>query len=264
MAKEKIQQRRVLFADSMLRVTSSQYAPGSTFLPHYDSLSRITLTLAGAVAEEVTHHSVTVTPGDILLKSNHTLHENRYSTSGARHLTVEALSANIDDGNVTDMIDRIGWQRQQGPEALQHSAAMVDAALIGNRNMLRTTINDICAAIQTSRRRPAPPVWLSQLKAELQECGFSSGDLSRYAKAAGVHPAHVSRLFRQCFGTSITLFTQSCAVKRALQLLYSDFSLADVAATGGFYDQSHMGRVFRRCTGFTPGDYKRLWQQAAC
>lgn len=266
MGTEKICQRRVLFEDNAVRVISNRYAPGSIFTPHYDSVSRITLTLAGAVAEDVSHHSVTVTAGDILLKSSHTLHENRYSAMGARHVTIEALQGKADthDNSIAGIIDSIGWQRQQGPEALQHTATVVDAALSGSRTMLHTTISDICTAIQTSRRRPVPPAWLRLLKAELQETGFVSGDLAHYAKTAGVHPAHISRLFRQCFGMSITLFTQSHTVQRALQLLCTDYSLADVAATAGFYDQSHMGRVFRRCTGFTPGDYKRLWQQARC
>lgn len=265
MGKQIIQRRRVLFEDNAVRVISSRYAAGSAFAPHYDCQSRITLTLAGAVAEDVAHHAVTVTAGDILLKSCHTLHENRYSAMGARHVTIEASSGSSTVGDsVAHVIDSIGWQRQQGPEALLHTAAVIDAALSGNGNRLHTTISDICVAIQTSQRRPVPPVWLKRFKAELQETGFVSGDLTKYAQAAGVHPVHVSRLFRLCFGTSVTLFSQSHAVQRALPLLCSDHSLADVAATAGFYDQSHMGRIFRRCTGYTPGDYRRLWQQAVC
>lgn len=266
MDEPKIRQRRVLLESSGLRVTSTSYTAGCIFTPHRDSLSRITLTLAGAVAEDVADTAVTVTPGDILLKSSHILHENRYSATGAKHVTIEALPAtgSPDEINLTDIIDDIGWQRLQGTTAIQYTALLLDASLHGSGNMLHATINDICTSTQTNKRRPIAPSWLKLLKSEVQESGFICGDLSLYAEAAGVHPVHVSRLFRQCFGMSITLFAQCHAVKRALQLMGTQLSLADIAATAGFYDQSHMGRVFRRCTGFTPGEYQRLWQQALC
>jgi AraC-like DNA-binding protein len=38
--------------------------------------------------------------------------------------------------------------------------------------------------------------------------------------------------------------------------------LSDVALAAGFYDQSHMTRVFRRMTGRTPGAHRAMFAAA--
>ena len=45
-------------------------------------------------------------------------------------------------------------------------------------------------------------------------------------------------------------------VCRALQQGWAD--LAGLATDAGFADQSHMGRVFKTCTGQTPGQFRRF------
>ncbi|MEM9234393.1 MAG: helix-turn-helix domain-containing protein, partial [Pseudomonadota bacterium] len=73
------------------------------------------------------------------------------------------------------------------------------------------------------------------------------------ARAAGVHPVHASRLFARHYGQSVTSFAQHQAVRRAMNLLTDRArSLSMVAMETGFYDQSHMSRVFRRVLGRTP------------
>jgi AraC family transcriptional regulator len=48
-------------------------------------------------------------------------------------------------------------------------------------------------------------------------------------------------------------------VRRAFaQLCQIDRPLSEVALGAGFYDQSHMTRVFRRVTGRTPGACRAL------
>ncbi|WP_240221137.1 AraC family transcriptional regulator [Rheinheimera hassiensis] len=258
-----VQHCKVLFEDHSLRVISKRYAASTIFKPHYDKQSRITLTLNGAVAEDVAQQSAVVMSGDILLKSYQTRHENRYCAAGATHITIEP-QMHGDDG-LHDKVDIIGWQLQKGNLALLHTAAAIDAAVAGNGAALHVTIGDICAAaVGMLQRRPKPPAWLNLLKAQIEETGLVGINISDYASSVGVHPAHISRLFHSCFGTSITLFAQSHAVKRALQLLLTQTSLADIAVAVGFYDQSHMCRVFRRATGHTPGYYQRLWLQADC
>jgi AraC family transcriptional regulator len=84
------------------------------------------------------------------------------------------------------------------------------------------------------------------------------------ARAAGAHPAHASRLFRQCYGQSISEYAQGQSVRRALgRLAGAETTLSEVALSAGFYDQSHMSRVFRRVLGRTPG-VQRALIAAAC
>jgi AraC family transcriptional regulator len=78
-----------------------------------------------------------------------------------------------------------------------------------------------------------------------------------------VHVSHLSRLFRRCYGASVTEYAQAHSVRRALaSLAQPQLALSDVALAAGFYDQSHLNRVFRRITGRTPGACRAML--AAC
>jgi AraC-like DNA-binding protein len=45
-------------------------------------------------------------------------------------------------------------------------------------------------------------------------------------------------------------------------LVYSEQSIAEIAAAHGFCDQSHFGREFRRETGMTPREYRSRFRTA--
>nr|WP_058998923.1 helix-turn-helix transcriptional regulator [Leptolyngbya sp. NIES-2104] len=66
-------------------------------------------------------------------------------------------------------------------------------------------------------------------------------------------PHHFSRLFKQSTGLSPHQYVIRCRVERAKQLLLKgEMTIAEVAATVGFYDQSHFAHYFRRLMGVTP------------
>jgi methylphosphotriester-DNA--protein-cysteine methyltransferase len=96
------------------------------------------------------------------------------------------------------------------------------------------------------------------LREELEEFSLSRIDVAARAKKAGAHPAHASRLFRRCYGASITEHAQAQSVRRAIASLASGATLSDTALAAGFYDQSHMNRVFQRVTGRTPGAHRAM------
>jgi len=53
-------------------------------------------------------------------------------------------------------------------------------------------------------------------------------------------------------------------VERARRMLEDpSFALATIALEAGFADQSHFTRTFRRATGFTPREYRRLHARAS-
>ena len=83
--------------------------------------------------------------------------------------------------------------------------------------------------------------------------------LEDVARVAGVHPAHLSRLFRARHGCSVGEYIRRLRVDLAArELAASRRPIADIAAATGFADQSHFSRVFARLTGMTPGRYRKL------
>ena len=75
---------------------------------------------------------------------------------------------------------------------------------------------------------------------------------------AGLDRYAISRQFRELFGTSPHRFLVMRRLDRARRLIAEGLPLADIAATVGFADQSHLTRHFKKCFGITPGLWARV------
>jgi len=81
---------------------------------------------------------------------------------------------------------------------------------------------------------------------------ISLKELSQLVHLSGFH---LTRVFAKEIGMPPHAFQTQVRVARAKQLLTSGMSLASVAATTGFADQSHFIRHFKRLMKITPGEY---------
>ena len=78
------------------------------------------------------------------------------------------------------------------------------------------------------------------------------------AQIAGLSTAHFCAVFKQTEGMSPHHYVLQCRVRRTQQLLAStEMSLAEIADTVGFSNQSHCIHYFREIVGVTPSDYRR-------
>ena len=81
--------------------------------------------------------------------------------------------------------------------------------------------------------------------------------VAEFARAAGVHPVHLARVFRQYLGCTPGDYLRRPRLERAAVLLReTPRPLSDVALSCGFADQSHLANAFKRHTGVTPGAYR--------
>lgn len=81
-------------------------------------------------------------------------------------------------------------------------------------------------------------------------------DLARRAK---VSVAQFERRMKRIFQLSAGQYLMKVRVDAAARLLqHSDESISEIALQVGFFDQSRLSRVFRRVTGMTPGQYRRI------
>ena len=81
--------------------------------------------------------------------------------------------------------------------------------------------------------------------------------LQNVASEVGISPNHFSTLFHRMVGVSFREYLCQTRVEGSKQLLlYTDYSLADIAAAMGFPDQSNFSKVFKRITGISPGKYR--------
>jgi AraC-like DNA-binding protein len=81
-------------------------------------------------------------------------------------------------------------------------------------------------------------------------------DLETLARASGLSPFHLIRVFRRATGLTPHNWLIDRRVHRACDLLRGGRSATEVAAACGFSDQSHLTRVFKQRLGVTPGRFR--------
>ena len=248
--------KKLLMEAPSLRVAVCHYAPGERHKVHTDRHSRVSFLLRGGYREEGRSGAIRMRPGDILLKSKRAEHEDRFGDEGAYVAAIEFL----DNDPFAAGPAAAFWRQRTDVFALRHVTALLEAVRAGDlRGASVAGVDLVTASVHADEQKRRAPSWLEQLKLELEEYSFATVDVAVRAQAAGVHPAHASRLFRQCYGASMTEHAHVHAIRRAIgALAQPNLSLSDAAFTAGFYDQSHMNRAFVRMFGRTPGMQRSL------
>jgi AraC family transcriptional regulator len=119
--------------------------------------------------------------------------------------------------------------------------------------------------VETSRRREnvserKPPHWLRQARDLVNDRFAENLSLDDIAATVKVHPSHLARVFRQQYGCSIGEYTRQLRLDHARhELSTSEASLLEIAVASGFSDQSHFSKAFKRHTGLTPTEFRRIF-----
>lgn len=83
-------------------------------------------------------------------------------------------------------------------------------------------------------------------------------DLERYADMCYVSPTRFSHLFKEHTGVSPYRFLLDLRIDRAKDLLEnSSFSIDECGQAVGFTDVSYFCRIFKKYTGYSPGEYRK-------
>jgi AraC family transcriptional regulator len=77
-------------------------------------------------------------------------------------------------------------------------------------------------------------------------------EVAALAGLAGRSPFHFTRVFAQSVGMSPHRYVVHLRLQRAIELMRGGQSLAEIAASTGFADQSHLSRWVRRVHGVSP------------
>src|SRR5262245_13150885 len=234
------------------------YGAAEHHRPHTDRCTRISFPLRGQYREAAAAGVTTHGPGDLVFKSRSLVHEDWFGERGTTIASVELDDASGDDEPALAQLSGPLWVLRRDGAALHLMLSLLDAAGGGDRTGIETIVGDLLAAgAAPPARRSAAPPWLRRLRDEL-EAGRLGVTVAARAREAGVHPVHASRLFRSCFGVTMTAHAQVHSVRRALAAMNESAEpLSLVAAAAGFYDQSHMNRVFRWVLGRAPGSVRR-------
>jgi len=103
------------------------------------------------------------------------------------------------------------------------------------------------------------PQWLQSVKDMLRDTFMHSVTLEQIADETGVHPVHLSRVFRTRCGQTLGEYLNGLRVQFACEMLVKEeVNLGDLALEAGFADQAHFCRVFKTITGTTPIQFRKM------
>ena len=191
-------------------------------------------------------------------------HANRFSPAGGRIFRME-----IDDAwlmRLRECDARLDRPVESHGGALSAIASRVFSEFHVRDSVSPLMIEGLALEFATciAREADAPangaaPPWLRRAVEVLHGRVLEEIRLDEVASLAGVHPAHLSRVFRKHYRCSVGQYVRRLRIDLALrELAESRRSIAEIAAQLGFADQSHFSRVFVKQIGLTPARYRRL------
>lgn len=244
-------------------LSESVYPAHARLRPHAHARAYLGLVVRGGHRESAGTQERSCGPASVVFHPASELHANQFSPSGGRIFRLEMDEewlSRLRDGGVT--LDRPA-ESHRGP--LSQIASRMLAEFRARDGVSSLMIEGLALEFATlvARGRDAAvtgraPAWLAVVD-HLHARVAGEVRLDELSRVAGVHPAHLARVFRSRHGCSVGEYVRRLRVDLAArELTASDRPIADIALALGFADQSHFSRVFARWIGKSPGRYRRL------
>lgn len=244
-----------------LRIRFVRYREGQSFDRHAHATSSIALVVRGSLEEVADGCSTRADAGGWVIKPAGSWHATRFGPAGAATLQLEWAGPRQQD---FEQLTRDMKAYQWGTD-LRVAAGLLQVLCEVRkpeaRESLQDSVLDALGAIAAYLRRPAgcPPCWMARVEKHIRGGLDDSIRVRDLALLAGVHPVHLARVFQHIHGCGVVEFVQRARVRAAAKWLAGRrLSTGEIAVACGFFDQSHLTRVFRRELGITPARYRRL------
>jgi AraC family transcriptional regulator len=230
---------------------------------HTHALASFSFVLAGSYLEIYGSHSHTRQPSTIVFHPPHESHAVEYQSDPVRILSVQMDSHRLTylkerslvfDSRVSGRTETIAWLGHRLYQEFHHDDDVSALALEGlvfeilaEAARARTALND------------TSPRWLKQAEDFLRDNFTEPFRFDDVAKAAGIHPVHLARVFRKKNGCTIGEYVRRLRLDfAAKEIVTTDTQLGEIAIAAGFADKSHLTKTFKSRFGVTPSEYRRL------
>jgi AraC family transcriptional regulator len=202
-------------------------------------------------------------PSQLIYTPADTCHRDSMVHFGGRYLSIS-----VDAPIIESTVPRLSH-----PVALSRPIAARVAHCVAWRTVKRDLtdlfLEEACLTLvgelhrsERSRDYACPP-WLRQVIEIVHGRGDSLPSISTIGEMIGIHPVHITRVFRLRYGIPLSKYILSIRVQHAMAALRSGkTTVGMVAANNGFTDQSHLCKSFKAILGITPSGYQALFRVA--
>lgn len=244
-------------------VIEARFPPGLALAPHEHERASIAVMLDGSFDLEIRGREYSCPPHTVTTEPSGERHANQIQRGGAHVLVMQPDPARRELLRpYTDLLDGV-HHFPRSPVFLQahritRELALQDGVTPMAVEGLVFEILGLLARSLDGRRQRAIPRWIVRVEEMLHTRFLEPLRVTEIAVEAGVHPAHLMRVFRARHGVSMGTYLRRLRLDWAARRLSdTEDSLAQVAHEAGFADQSHFTRLFRHHTGLTPARYRR-------
>jgi AraC family transcriptional regulator len=249
---------------SGLILTETGYEPGARLPRHSHANAFFCLTRHGTYTETFGRRTRTCAPMTVAYHPVGEVHAQEFHDHPARSFNVE-----LDPGwlqRVQEYTGRLAdGQAVRGGSTLALALKLYrefhrpdDASPLVIEGLALELVGELARKAQPARRKKLAPVWVVRAW-DLIEARFTEDlKVEDVAAEVGVHPVHLSTVFRQVYRCGIGDRVRSLRVEYAAeQLAGTDLPPATIAHQAGFCNLSHLSMYFKRQKGLTPSAFRR-------
>jgi AraC family transcriptional regulator len=243
------------FRSPEFTVTTVTHATARVVPRHVHAHPFFSMLLAGTYRERFGGATWDGRPLDMVLRPPQAEHCDEIGPRGATFLCVDVTQDYWDSLAAAGIrLERRAFEsRRMSNTALRLLRAIHDRPA-GCRPATEALVTEMIGEYAAEGRRPASraPRWLADLDERLR-ADPGGARLSAIAAELGLHPVHVSRVFKRHHGVTLSQHLRELRLRRAARdLLATDEPIAALAGRHGFADQSHLTRALSRAAHWTP------------
>ncbi|MDQ3802165.1 MAG: AraC family transcriptional regulator [Acidobacteriota bacterium] len=250
-------------------MTEVAYSAQSRLAEHSHENAHFCFVLQGTYTESHNRQELECAPSTLTFRPPGEVHEDKFHNQEVRVFTIEipprwmqrleqdsiylGRSVNFKGDSVTRLSERIVREFRRMDTA---------AGLIIEGLTLEIMAETARRAAQKNGGQ-AIPYWLKRAK-ELLHARFSENlTLEHIAAQVGVHPVHLSSVFRRKYHCTVGEYIRQLRIEYACrEIAKGEMPLAIIALEAGFANQGHFSAAFKRLTGLTPAAYRNFSRQS--
>lgn len=246
------------------KITESLYPPKLKQSRHTHAAASLSFVLSGNYLENFDKQTHSRQPSTLIFHPPEESHSVDYGNEAVRIL------------NVQFSFEKLAYLREQSALLDSSTSCRTETiAWLGNRIYQEHKRADTVSALaieglvleifaEAARNRISAgeknlPHWLTEAREFLHDNFTEPFVLEDVVKIAGVHPVHLSRVYRKKFGCTIGEYVRRLRVEYASrQISQTRLPLGEIAHAAGFADHSHFNRTFKSFYGLTPNQYRQF------